>query len=157
MKRFILPLAFVLPLVLLSSCSFGNELSEYTNMDNLSNDSLILGNSSSDSGDTFLVSTIPQNFYYQNENFVLNRDVVLSEQNITSFFGYFINQEDLEKWQEYDQSSDICYIIDENNSIYNYELTGELTNRFELFLTDNEKTIALKAHGSYSAYISSNN
>ena len=131
-------------LILLSACSSNNVSSEYDD-------------SSSDSGDTFLVSTIPQNFYYQNEHFVLNRDVVLSEQNITSFFGYFINQEDLEKWQEYDQSSDICYIIDENNSIYNYELTGELTNRFELFLTDRENVIALKNNGNYSAYISSDN
>lgn len=157
MKRFILPLAFVLPIILLSSCSFGNELSESTYMDNSSYNSSILGNSSSDGDDTFLVSVIPQDFYYKNEHFALNRDVVLSEANITSFFGYFINREDLEKWQEYDQSSDICYIIDENNSIYNYELTGELTNRFELFLTDKEKTIALKAHGNYSAYISSDN
>lgn len=131
-------------LILLSACSSNNVSSEYDN-------------SSSDSGDTFLVSTIPQNFYYQNEHFVLNRDVVLSEQNITSFFGYFINQEDLEKWQEYDQSSDICYIVDENNSIYNYDLTGKLTNRFELFLTDRENVIALKNNGNYSAYISSDN
>ncbi len=131
-------------LILLSACSSNNVSSEYDD-------------SSRNSNDIFLVSIIPQNFYYCDKNFVYNKDVLLNEKNITSFWGYFVNDEDLEKWQEYDQSCDFHYIVDENNSIYNYDLTGKLTNRFELFLTDRENVIALKNNGNYSAYISSDN
>lgn len=131
-------------LILLSACSSNNVSSEYDD-------------SSRNSNDIFLVSIIPQNFYYCDKNFVYNKDVLLNEKNITSFWGYFVNDEDLEKWQEYDQSCDFHYIVDENNSIYNYDLTGKLTNRFELFLTDRENVIALKNNGSYSAYISNDN
>lgn len=131
-------------LILLSACSSNNVSSEYDD-------------SSRNSNDIFLVSIIPQNFYYCDKNFVYNKDVLLNKKNITSFWGYFVNDEDLEKWQEYDQSCDFHYIVDENNSIYNYDLTGKLTNRFELFLTDRENVIALKNNGNYSAYISSDN
>lgn len=131
-------------LILLTACSSNNVSSEYDD-------------SSRNSNDIFLVSIIPQNFYYCDKNFVYNKDVLLNEKNITSFWGYFVNDEDLEKWQEYDQSCDFHYIVDENNSIYNYDLTGKLTNRFELFLTDRENVIALKNNGNYSAYISSDN
>ena len=131
-------------LILLSACSSNNVSSEYDN-------------SSSNSNDIFFVLIIPQNFYYRDKNFVYNKDVLLNEKNITSFWGYFVNDEDLEKWQEYDQSCDFHYIVDENNSIYNYDLTGKLTNRFELFLTDRENVIALKNNGNYSAYISGDN
>lgn len=131
-------------LILLSACSSNNVSSEYDD-------------SSRNSNDIFLVSIIPQNFYYCDKNFVYNKDVLLNEKNITSFWGYFVNDEDLEKWQEYDQSCDFHYIVDESNSIYNYDLTGKLTNRFELFLTDRENVIALKNNGNYSAYISSDN
>ena len=131
-------------LILLSACSSNNVSSEYDN-------------SSSNSNDIFLVSIIPQNFYYRDKNFVYNKDVLLNEKNITNFWGYFVNDEDLEKWQEYDQSCDFHYIVDENNSIYNYDLTSKLTNRFELFLTDRENVIALKNNGNYSAYISGDN
>lgn len=156
MKRPIFQSAFLLSFALLSSCSLGSGLSSSACLGDSSTGSSMIGNSASGSDETFLVSCIPQNFHYQNENFALNNDVVLKEGNITGFFGYFINQEDLEKWQEYDQSADICYIVDENNAIYNYDLTGKLANRFELFLTDNEHTIALKANGHYLAYISNN-
>lgn len=143
MRRSVLPLASALSFVFLVSCAANDKLSAS------------ITNSSSDDGDAFLVSEIPQNFYFQDKNFVRDKNAILSNDDITDFLGYFINQEDLEKWQENDQLDNIVYVIDINNSIYNYDLDGNLTNRFELFLTTSEKTIALKADGDYLAYVSS--
>ena len=100
----------------------------------------------------FHVSSIPQKFYFNDKCYAYQQGLEINENNITDFFGYFVNREDLEKWMEIDQKHDINYVIDENNAIYHYDLSGALTNRFELFLTTNTDEIALKAHGFYKSY-----
>lgn len=63
---------------------------------------------------------------------------------VTDFFGYWINAEDLEKWQEYDGDEDIVYVIQEDNSLYHVDSSGELSDRFDLYWTVNEGQIAVR-------------
>ncbi len=151
MNRFALSLTFISSLIFLFSCT-SNDTPNTSSENNQSNDSLTSSDSLSYNPDILLVSDIPQTFYYQDKCFVMDTDISIGKNDITSFFGYFINEEDLNKWKEIDKSDDIVYVIDTNNSIYNYDLTGEFTNRFELFLTKNSNEIALQAHGSYLLY-----
>lgn len=141
----------------LSSCSLDGIPSETVTDDTSYNFSDEGNNTSTTSqneadGDTFLVSCIPGKFYIDGKCFVVGKGVELDNDDVNDFFGYFINKEDLEKWKSYDKLENITYVIDEGNSIYHYDLTGKLTNRFELFLTKNINEIALKSHGSYSVY-----
>lgn len=64
---------------------------------------------------------------------------------IGDFIGYWINAEDLEKWQEYDGDEDIVYIVQEDNILHHFSYTGELSDRFELYWTVNEGEIAVHA------------
>ena len=136
----------VLGITVLTGCANKNNESSTTDLIDNTSDNI------NSEDDHFLVSIIPQEFYFNDERYVYQQGVEINENNITDFFGYFVNREDLEKWMEIDQKSDINYVIDENNAIYHYDLSGELTNRFELFLTTNTDEIALKAHGSYESY-----
>lgn len=135
MKRNLLLLMIIPAFGLISSCSLDGNYDE-----NLTD------------GSNFCVSSIPQEFYFNDKCYVYQQGIEINENNIVGLFGYFINKEDLEKWMEIDQKNDIIYVIDENNSIYHYDLSGTLTNRFELFLTTNTDEIALKAHGHYRLY-----
>lgn len=62
---------------------------------------------------------------------------------IGDFIGYWINAEDLEKWQEYDGDEDIVYVVQEDNILHHFSYTGELSDRFELYWTVNEGEIAV--------------
>lgn len=140
----------------MSACAFNGNSGSFADLSSFNGDS----NDNKDGiydDNTFLISAVPEEFYYKDKKFVKNKDIVLNENDIVSFFGYFINCEDLEKWREKDQLDSITYIIDENNSIYHFDLTGELTNRFELFLTADSNRIALKADGWYSSYETTGN
>ena len=157
MGKIALLLMIISSFSILSSCSLNGNPSE-TATDDVSYDFSDTGNNVSSinqndtDGDTFLVSCIPEEFYINGKYFVVKKEVELDNDDVNDFFGYFINKEDLEKWKSYDKLENITYVIDEDNSIYHYDLTGKLTNRFELFLTRNINEIALKAHGSYSVY-----
>lgn len=151
MNRFALPLTFISSLIFLFSCT-SNDIPNMSSENNQSNDSSISSDNLSKNPDILLVEDIPQTFYYQDKCYVMDTDTSIDGNDITSFFGYFINEEDLNKWKEIDQSDDIVYVIDTNNSIYNYDVTGKFTNRFGLFLTKNPDEIALQRHGNYSIY-----
>ncbi len=105
-----------------------------------------------DFDNTFLIACIPEDFYINGEYYAVNHDIEIDDGGISNFFGYLINKEDLEKWKAYDKLENITYVIDETNSTYHYDLTGKLTNRFELFLTKKLNEIALKVEGYYKIY-----
>lgn len=146
-----------LSLNFISSCSLDGIPSDTVtndisyNFSNMGNNTSTISQNDTDV-DTFLVSCIPEKFYIDSKCFVVEKGVELDNDDVNDFYGYFINKEDLEKWKSYDKLENITYVIDEDNSIYHYDLTGNLTNRFELFLTKNINEIALKSHGSYSVY-----
>lgn len=160
MKKIISVLS-ILFLLFLSACSTNGEPGIASNnlfTDNsLSNTSEAKDDSndnqqSHDKDEWFLVSCLPQDFYFKDMHFKMDTETKLNYHDISNFFGYFINLEDLEKWREVDNSNDIIYVIDNNNSIFNYDFDEKLTNRFELFLTHNQNEIALKSNGSYFSY-----
>lgn len=157
MKRNLLLLMIIPTFCLLSSCSLNANYDEnfndgtFYNSSDLEDDESSSNQNNSD-GNTFYVSSIPQEFHFNDKCYVYQQGIEINENNIVGLFGYFINREDLEKWMEIDQKNDIVYVIDENNSIYHYDLSETLTNRFELFLTTNTDEIALKAHGHYRLY-----
>ncbi len=130
---------------LLSSCALGGNYNK-----------AFTGTSSSgqkdDYNNTLLVACIPEEFCINGEYYVVEKDIEIDDGDISNFFGYLINKEDLEKWKAYDKLENITYVIDETNSTYHYDLTGRLTNRFELFLTKRLKEIALKVDGHYKIY-----
>lgn len=158
MKKVIVASSILLSLFL-SACAtnFGSIGSNSLSTDNdLSNTSEV--NHDSDDNqqhideEDFLIYCLPQEFYYQDIQYEMKTGVRLDDSDIADFLGYFINLEDVEKWKEKDDSCNIVYVIDIDNSIYHYDLTGELLNRFELFTTHNQNEIALKACGDFLSY-----
>lgn len=156
MKKIIVASGILLSLFL-STCStnYGHDNlsidnSSYNNSSNTSNDSSDSQKHQDD--EDFLIYCLPQEFYYDGMYYEMETGIRLEDSDITDFFGYFINLEDLEKWKEKENSNDIIYVIDNDNSIYHYDLTGELANRFELYSTHNENEIALKAYGDFLSY-----
>lgn len=104
---------------------------------------------------TTLEAILPQEFEYNGRLYECNFDLHCDEnKNISSFFGYFVNLEDLEQWKQFDNSDDIVYVTDPHNGIYRLDLseTGYLRNRFPLYLTFEKGQIALAGIAEYLIY-----
>lgn len=147
MKKSFFIILFLLSL--LTSCSSKDKTSGSLSNDISEDPSGIIDNDDN----PFLVSKRPQEFCLNGKCYVYKANTELDESNISYFFGYFINKDDLDKWKAYDKSDAIIYVTDNNNSIYNYDQTGKLENRFELFLTTMNNEMALKDNGSYYLYV----
>ncbi|MCM1131779.1 MAG: hypothetical protein NC310_08770 [Roseburia sp.] len=84
----------------------------------------------------FFESALVTEFMYEGKKFI-STDIRDSKNEFDCFFGYLINAEDLEKWQDYDHDDSLIYVLDTHNSLYRVDITGKYTNRFEIYSMDN--------------------
>lgn len=152
MKKNIILLSFLI--TLLSSCSTtdNNSYSFHSSTSTTQHITSFTSSFEISSSEPFFTSSIPYDFFYEENHYKMNIGIDLSIDEVSTFFGYFINLEDLEKWEEFDKLEDIVYVTDKNNAIYNYDSEEKMSNRFELYLTFNTDQLALKANGSYYSY-----
>lgn len=85
-----------------------------------------------------------QDFYYNESHYIMKigKKVIKDESN--TFIGYFINEEDIDKWTLYDNDSTLIYVIDDGNGLLR-KSSGkeELINRFELYSFENSDKIGV--------------
>lgn len=127
-------------LLLISSCSCeknNNQSNEHANNNNLDT------NKNPDANETKLVSSLPNSFVCFDKEYIENQNI--QNENLNVFLGYLINFNDLEKWKDFDNDSNIVYAFDYNNCIIRIDYENKLTNRFELFYDGLDyKSLAVK-------------
>lgn len=126
-------------LLFISSCSCkknNNQSNEHAN-NNLET------NKNPDANETKLVSSLPNSFVCFDKVYIENQNI--QNENLNVFLGYLINFNDLEKWKDFDNNSNIVYAFDYNNCIIRIDYENKLTNRFELFYDGLDyKSLAVK-------------
>lgn len=114
-KSKILTVFYLISLALISSCSLHEEKTDVF----ISNDPL-------------LVTVIPRAFEYENDFYEKNDDKEEHDkEKIGDFQGYWVNQEDLEKWKQIDNDEKIKYIVNDDNSLLNFMQEEDMKNRFK--------------------------
>ncbi|MDE7105646.1 MAG: hypothetical protein K2O22_00595 [Anaeroplasmataceae bacterium] len=95
-----------------------------------------------DKEETYYVGAIVTEFIFEGKKYVETNEY--DEKNeFNCLFGYLINAEDLEKWQNYDRDDSLIYVIVSHNGLYNKkDDSGRLANRFEIYSMEG-KTDAL--------------
>lgn len=87
-----------------------------------------------DKEETYYESAIVTEFVHEGKKYV-ETDECDENNEFNCFFGYLINAEDLEKWQNYDRDDSLIYVIVSHNGLYNKadDGSGRLANRFEIY------------------------
>lgn len=86
---------------------------------------------------------IPPVMLFDNNRYLYDEDVKVTEDDIVGFLGYWINHTDLEKWKEYDDDETIVYVVSEGETIIYKDTCPAYDNRYKLYWTTEENQIAL--------------
>lgn len=103
----------------------------------------------------FIVAVFCQNFYIDGIHYSAESGLTTALTDDNVLIGYFINEEDLEKWIAYDNNPELIYAIDEHNSLYRLENGIEksrLENRFELYSINDSDDIGMYYSGNLYIY-----
>lgn len=145
MKRKIMMCGLLGILLATMSCS-SKELNSFGTSDSSLPTNTEISNTSPNSNniDIEIDIILRQDFYYNESHYIMKigKKVIKDESN--TFIGYFINEEDIDKWTLYDNDSTLIYVINDGNGLLR-KSSGkeELINRFELYSFENSDKIGV--------------
>lgn len=115
------------------------------------NEEISSTNQSSNEG--VLEIILQQDFYYNESHYIMKVGEKVIRDESHTFIGYFINEEDLEKWNLYDNNPSLVYVINVGNTLFRRSIGNEeLKNRFELYTFEDSENIGVSIFSELLIY-----
>ncbi len=101
--------------------------------------------------DVYLKAIVRQDFYLDNNHYIMNTESNLVIEDNYELIGYFVNEEDLNYWKTYDNNIDLKYAVDDSNNLV-HNGTVEFKDRFAIYSIDNPNNLGLRIGSELCVY-----